>query len=241
MTAPSAWGGASGDAFTCGAIRPPQGSHSDPPSLAYDKTRRSGNPSMSRYGRLQFRLLERESRLHSSRTGRIGLEAKTLRAAAGAWRNDRSRYEGKRSKSDMKARQGLTGIGLLALVAAGAVGMYLTSRPLSSAAANGGTSPAPNKSLSLDSRYLQTALQLAAQADTPGERSAAANALSAAGRELDLQYAYALQLAAIASPPATPRIHALQERVGNIAKRWARRMSAGKRSRTEPPAPTCTA
>ena len=133
------------------------------------------------------------------------------------WSDDRSRPEGKRSKSDMKARQRLTAIGLLTLVAAGVAGMYLTSRPLSPAAANAGSAPASDESLSLDPRYLRTALQLAARAGTPGERRAAGAALSAAGRELDLQYAYALQLAAIAPLPATPRIHALRGRIRSIA------------------------
>lgn len=133
----------------------------------------------------------------------------------------------------MKARQGLTGIGLLALVAAGAVGMYLTSRPLAPAAANGGSAPPSDESLSLDSRYLRTALQLAAQADTPGERRAAGDALSAAGRELDLQYAYALQLAAIAPLPATPRIHVLQVRVGSIAKAIDTRQAEVSRLKTQ--------
>lgn len=118
----------------------------------------------------------------------------------------------------MKPVKGLTGIGLLALVATGAVGMYLTSRPLSSAAASGGGSTASDESVSLDSRYLRTALQLAAQANSPQERRTAWDALSAAGRELDLQYAYALQLAANASVPATPRIQALRERIGSITK-----------------------
>lgn len=139
------------------------------------------------------------------------------------WRTNRSRPGGKRSKSDMKARQRLTGISLLTLVAAGVVGMYLTSRPLLPAAANRSSAPTSAESLSLDSRYLRTALQLAARADTPGERRAAEAALSAARRELDLQYAYALQLAATAPLPATPRIHALRERIRSIANAVERR------------------
>lgn len=125
----------------------------------------------------------------------------------------------------MKMRQGLTGIGLLALLAAGAVGMYLTSRPVSSpAAADSAAPPLSTESLSLDSRYLMTALRLAARATTPRERHAAESALSAARRELDLQYAYALQLAAVAPARATtPKVRALRARIAAIGQAIGKR------------------
>ncbi len=118
----------------------------------------------------------------------------------------------------MKLTQGLTGAALLALVAAGAVGMYLTSRPASPVSASTASPAVPDESPSLDSRYLKTAIRLAARTETPGERRAAENALSAAERELDLQYAYALQLAAIAPSPATPGIDALRQRIETLDK-----------------------
>lgn len=128
----------------------------------------------------------------------------------------------------MKLRQALTGIGLLALVAAGAVGLYLTSRPVSTVSA-GRASPLSDDLPSLDSRYLTTALRLAAQAKTSRQREAAENALSAAVRELDLQYAYALQLAANAPAPATSRINALRARIGNIDGAIAKRQAEADR------------
>ncbi len=118
----------------------------------------------------------------------------------------------------MKLTQGLTGAALLALVAAGAVGMYLTSRPASPVSASTASPALTDESPSLDSRYLKTAIRLAPQAETPAERRAAENALSAAERELDLQYAYALQLAATAPSPATPRIDALRQRIETLDK-----------------------
>jgi small-conductance mechanosensitive channel len=148
-----------------------------------------------------------------------------LRAAAWASRSGRCRLEGKHTPSKMKVRQGLTGIGLLALVAAAAVGMYLTSRPMSPGPATGAYPPGSDESLSLDPRYLKTALRLAARAQTPGERSAAIDALSAADRELDLQYAYVLQRAAAAPLPATPQIHALRKRIASITSAIEARQS----------------
>lgn len=130
----------------------------------------------------------------------------------------------------MRIRQGLTGIGLSVLVAAGAVGMYLTSRPLSSAS-QGEASRRSGEPLSLESRYLMTALQLAPYATTPRERRAAEEALSAAARELDLQYAYALQLAAVAHAPATPRIRALRARIDKLDQEMAARQAQVSRLR----------
>jgi small-conductance mechanosensitive channel len=133
----------------------------------------------------------------------------------------------------MKMRQGLTGFGLLALVAAGAVGMYLTSRPISAGSPGQASSARSDESLSLDSSYLKTALELAAQAETDRERRAAADALSAADRELDLQYAYVLQVAAVAPLPATPRIRALRARIASIAAAIESRQAGIDRLRSQ--------
>jgi small-conductance mechanosensitive channel len=138
-----------------------------------------------------------------------------------------------RGNINMKMRQGLTGFGLLALVAAGAVGMYLTSRSPSAGSPSRASSARSDESLSLDSNYLKTALELAARARTDRERRAAADALSAADRELDLQYAYVLQLAAVAPLPATPRIRALRARVASIAGAIESRQAAIDRLRSQ--------
>lgn len=117
----------------------------------------------------------------------------------------------------MNARQRLTAIGLLALIAAGAAGLYLL-RPVVSSVASRSVAAQPDNSLSLDPVYLKTALRLAVLAATPSERSVAQNALNAADDELDLQYAYALQLAAIMPIAETPRIRILQERIRKVDK-----------------------
>ncbi len=125
----------------------------------------------------------------------------------------------------MKLRQKLTGIGLLTLLAAGAVGLYLTSRPFSPVSSNKTASGLAGQSLSLNPRYLNTAVRLAQMATTPEERRAAQNALNDADRELDLQYGYDLQLASTETIPETPKIQAIQERIGNIEKAIETRQS----------------
>jgi small-conductance mechanosensitive channel len=116
----------------------------------------------------------------------------------------------------MKVTQNVTLSALIALLAAATIGFYLTSgSPSSSLPAK----PAPSSSgqrTSLNQRYLDTVRRLASTTTTPEEQEAAKNALEAADYELDLQYAYALQLAAIEPVPQTPEIHAIQERVAKI-------------------------
>ncbi len=112
----------------------------------------------------------------------------------------------------------MTGIGLLVLLVAGAVGMYLTSRAFAPTSSNQTASGMPNKSLYLNPRYLDAALRLARLAATPEEQRAAQDALNDADRDLDLQYGYDLQLASTETIPETPKIQAIQERIGNIDK-----------------------
>jgi small-conductance mechanosensitive channel len=116
----------------------------------------------------------------------------------------------------MKVTQKVTMGALLTLMASAAIGLYLTSRspstslPAEPAPASGGqTTP-------LNQHYLNTVRRLASTTTTPEEQHAARNAMDAADHELDLQYAYALQLAAIEPVPQTPEIHALQERLTRI-------------------------
>ncbi|MBW4050710.1 MAG: mechanosensitive ion channel [Proteobacteria bacterium] len=123
----------------------------------------------------------------------------------------------------MEVKRGLTGIGLLVLVAAAAAGLYLTSPAAAPRSTSEAAPPLSGESLSLDPRYLRTALQLAEQAETTAQRRAARSALNAADHELDMQYAYALQLASIAPIPASPKIRALQERIATIDRAIATR------------------
>jgi small-conductance mechanosensitive channel len=118
----------------------------------------------------------------------------------------------------MKVSQKLTGIALLALLAVGVVGLYLTSRPVARVPSNKMSSGLPNGPLALNSRYLDTALRLAGQAASIEEQRAAQQALNAADLDLDLQYGYALQLASTETIPETPEIEAIQQRITNIEK-----------------------
>ena len=96
----------------------------------------------------------------------------------------------------MKITQRMTEISLLALLAAGVVGLFLTAGSTTPASASKGDSSSAAEPLSINTRYLDTSRRLALTAATPEEQNAATNALDAADRELDLEYAYDLQLAA---------------------------------------------
>ncbi len=116
----------------------------------------------------------------------------------------------------MKITQNVTLSALLALLVAAAIGLYFTSGsrtsrpPANSLAASGG------QKISLNQHYLDTVTRLASTATTPEEQQAAKNALDAADRELDLQYANALQRAGIEPVPQTHEIQAIQERVAKL-------------------------
>lgn len=116
----------------------------------------------------------------------------------------------------MKITQRLTEVVLLVLLAAAAVGLYLTSGSTRHASSARGSSTPGVQALSLHTRPLDTARRLALTTATPEEQQAATNAMDAADRELDLEYAYDLQLAANQPLAETPEIKAIQERIGRI-------------------------
>lgn len=116
----------------------------------------------------------------------------------------------------MKARRFLAGFVLLILLGVGIAGLYLTSNAAYDSTSHGSTGGRAADLLSLDPRYLTTALQLAAGASTPQERRAAQSALDSADRELDLQYGFALQLASITPVPSSPRIKEIQARIKRL-------------------------
>jgi small-conductance mechanosensitive channel len=118
----------------------------------------------------------------------------------------------------MKMTRRLTEVVLLVLLGAAMVGLYLTSGSTTPASSSRGTASSAGEALSINPRYLDTARRLALMAATPEEQQAAINALDAADHELDLEYAYDLQLAANAPVSETPEIQAIQERIGRIRK-----------------------
>ncbi len=118
----------------------------------------------------------------------------------------------------MKGRQKLTLIVLVALLAATGIGLYLTSGSNIFSPSGAANSESRLHALSINVRSLNAAVRLALLAETPEEQHAARNALDAADREMDLQYAYLLQLASIEPIPQTPKILAIQNRITQINK-----------------------
>lgn len=116
----------------------------------------------------------------------------------------------------MNTRYKFALITLLILGAAAAVGLILT---------RGGANipkPAPSKQAStaeeelINKPQLERARQLFALAATPEERRLAQDALREADRELDLEFAAALQTTANQSAPQTPEVRTLQQRIQTL-------------------------
>ncbi|HEX5413877.1 MAG TPA: mechanosensitive ion channel domain-containing protein [Terriglobia bacterium] len=116
----------------------------------------------------------------------------------------------------MKITQRVTEVALLVLLAAAMVGLYLTSGSPKQASSPKSASAPAGAALSINTHYLDTARRLALRAATPEEQQAATTAMDAADRELDLEYAYDLQMAANQPVAETPEIKDTQERIARI-------------------------
>jgi hypothetical protein len=116
----------------------------------------------------------------------------------------------------MRVSQKWTLIGLLALAGAAIAGLIRT----------GGSGHTPQQSKTaptaltdsqlINQRHLDTARRLSALAATPEEQQLAQDALRITDRELDLEFAAALQTSAHQSGARAPEVRALQERIGKI-------------------------
>ena len=115
----------------------------------------------------------------------------------------------------MKKTQKLTLAAMLAVLAGAVVGLYLTPGSGPSRHSFNPTRAPQAEAPAIDQRGLDTVRRLAYLAATPEEQQAAKFALDSADHDLDLQYAYAMQLSSIEPAPDTPEIHAIQ---GRIAK-----------------------
>jgi small-conductance mechanosensitive channel len=127
-------------------------------------------------------------------------------------------------RGSMKITHRLAEVVLLALLAAAMVGLYLTSGSPKSASSAGNSAP-DGEALALHTHPLDTARRLALTATTPEEQQAVTTAMDAADREMDLEYAYDLQLAANQPVAETPEIKAIQERIGRISDAVKRRQA----------------
>ena len=116
----------------------------------------------------------------------------------------------------MKAYRGLKLIVLLVLAAGGVAGLILTSGSRNTP--QRGKSPQAERPLShlIDQKLFETARRLSALAATPEEQQLAQEALHLADRELDLQFASALQATSQWSGPETPEVRAIKERIQRI-------------------------
>lgn len=114
----------------------------------------------------------------------------------------------------MRAHQRVILFVLLLLLGAAVVGVIVTHRP-----------PPPRRGKRrperelVDQRPIETARNLAALADSPGERAFATRALRLADDEVDLAFATALRDAATHPPPPPPETQALVERINQLQAR----------------------
>jgi small-conductance mechanosensitive channel len=102
---------------------------------------------------------------------------------------------------------------LLLLLGAAVVGVVVTRRPPPPRRAR-----RPKREL-VDQRPLETARNLAALAESPGERAYAARALRLADDEVDLAFAIALRDAAAHPPPPTPETQVILDRIKQLQAR----------------------
>src|SRR5947209_8633634 len=106
-------------------------------------------------------------------------------------------------------KKNLPAVILLFLLAGLAAGWYAT-RP----ANRSSTKPASKGADMVDDRLLQTARQMAAQADTTDEQPLAHEALRISDHEFDQAFASAIREASAAAPPANAALKQLSDRVG---------------------------
>jgi len=114
----------------------------------------------------------------------------------------------------MRPHQRILLIALALLLIAALIGVLVTRQPPRPLQAR----PKPEREL-VDQRPLETARNLAALADSPGERSFVGRALRLADDEVDLAFATALREATVHPPPPPPETKALVERINQLQAR----------------------
>jgi small-conductance mechanosensitive channel len=116
----------------------------------------------------------------------------------------------------MKTSQKWMLIGLLVLVAAAVAGLFLTPGAPSLPGQNKSSQATTAGSEQIDQHYLETARRVSALATTPEEQQLAQDVLRVTDRELDLEFAAALQATGNQSVSRSPKARAIQERIERI-------------------------
>src|SRR5271169_1041279 len=116
----------------------------------------------------------------------------------------------------MKVPHKWTFLGLLALVAAAIASLIFTDIARNTPPKSKAAQAADAASELINQRYLDTARKLTAMAATLAEQQLAQDAVRVTDRELDLEFAAALQATAEATGARTPEVRAIQERIARI-------------------------
>ena len=114
---------------------------------------------------------------------------------------------------------------LLALAAGGVVGLMLTSGSRHTPQVGKSNSPPGQQAASqlINQKPFETARRLSVLATTPEEQQLAQEALHLADREMDLEFASALQATAESPGVQSPEVHAIQERIQKLEAGTQRR------------------
>ena len=107
-------------------------------------------------------------------------------------------------------------IGLLVLVAAAVAGLFLTPGAPNLPGRNKNSQATTAGGEQIDQHYLETARRVSALATTPEEQQLAQDVLRVTDRELDLEFAAALQATGNQSVSLSPEARAIQERIEKI-------------------------
>lgn len=116
----------------------------------------------------------------------------------------------------MKVSHKWTLLALLALVGAAIAGLIFTDISRNTPPKSKAAQAADDASELINQRYLDAARKLSTMAATPAEQQLAQDALRITDRELDLEFAAALQATAYATGAHTPEARAIRERIAKI-------------------------
>src|ERR1700731_1620354 len=118
----------------------------------------------------------------------------------------------------MKTSQKWMLLGLLLLTAAAVAGLFLTRSAPKLSGQNKTSQSITASAGQIDQHHLETARRLSARAITPEEQQLAQAALRVTDRELDLEFAAALEATGNQPLPQSSEVRGIQERITKIQK-----------------------